>query len=189
MGKRGNRCSICKHREHAAIDLALARGVSVRAMAKRYRVGIYALYRHAKAHLPPHLRAQLIAGPDLAIDLDRLRETEGQSLLANLISLRQRLLASLDVAEEAGDGSMLARLAGQLHRNMEITGQLVGSLSTGDTTINNVLVMPAYVEMRVELVKALAPFPDARQAVARVLHTIESRAAEAVNANTRELAT
>ena len=29
------RCTICSHREHAAVDLALARGVAVSAIAKR----------------------------------------------------------------------------------------------------------------------------------------------------------
>ena len=59
----------------------------------------------------------------------------------------------------------------------------------GGTTINNVLILPAYVEMRVELVRALAPFPDARQAVAAVLHTLESKSAATVRADTKELAT
>jgi hypothetical protein len=65
---------------------------------------------------------------------------------------------------------------------------LVGSLTTGSTTINNILIMPAYVEMRVELVKALQPYPEARQAVAAVLHTIEHKAADAIQADSRELA-
>ena len=81
--------------------------------------------RHANKHLPPQLRAQLIAGPELSIDLDRLRETESQSLLANLVALRHRLFAGLDVAEEAGDGNMISRLAGQLHKNMELVGKLL----------------------------------------------------------------
>ncbi|MEI9992075.1 MAG: hypothetical protein WDM86_18815 [Rhizomicrobium sp.] len=177
-------CSICNHREHASIDLALARGVSVRALKRRYKLGIDSLYRHAKNHLPPQLRARLIAGPSIeGVDLDRLRETESQSLLMNLVALRNRLFSSLDVAEECGDSAMVARVAGQLHRNLEVTGELLGDLSTGSTTINNVLVLPAYVEMRVELVKALAPFPDARQAVAKVLHRIESKAAETIRTN------
>lgn len=162
--------------------------MSARAIAKRYRLGYRSLQRHASAHLPPQLRAQLIAGPDLPIDLDRLRETESQSLLANLVALRQRLFSSLDVAEEAGDGNMLSRLAGQLHSNLELTGKLLGDLGVGSTNVTNVLIMPAYVEMRVELVRALAPFPEARRAVAAVLHTIEHKAAEAVRADTRELA-
>ena len=188
MTKRGPQCTVCRHREHAAIDLGLARGVSVGALARRYRLGPDSVYRHSKAHLPPQLRAALLAGPDLDIDLDRLRETESQSLLANLIAIRRRLFASLDTAEEHGDGNMISRVAGQLHHNLEITGKLLGDLSVGSTTITNILSQPAYVEMRVELVRALAPFPEARQAVASVLHAIEHKAADAVRADTRGLA-
>jgi len=78
---------------------------------------------------------------------------------------------------------MVARVANQLHRNLEITGTLLGDLATGSTTINNVVVLPAYIEMRVALVKALAPYPDARRAVASVLHRIESKAADAIKVN------
>jgi hypothetical protein len=162
--------------------------VSVRALARRYQVHIDSLFRHRQNHLPPQLRAQLIAGPDLDIDLDKLRETESQSLLANLVALRGRLFSSLDVAEECGDGTMLARIAGQLHNNLEITGKLLGDLASGHTSVTNVLIQPQYVHMRVELVRALAPFPEARQAVAAVLHQIESKAAADIAADTRELA-
>lgn len=158
------------------------------ALSRRYRIGADSLYRHRKSHLPPQLRAALLAGPDLDIDLDKLRETESQSLLAHLIAIRRRLFASLDTAEEHGDASMISRVAGQLHRNLEITGKLVGDLAMGATNITNILIQPAYVEMRVELVRALGPFPEARQAVATVLHAIEHKAADAVRADTRELA-
>lgn len=181
-------CLTCKHRERAAIDLALARGVSVRALARRYGLSRDSLYRHVNSHLPPQLRASLIVGPDLDIDLDKLRETESQSLLANLVNLRGRLFSSLDVAEECRDGTMLARIAGQLHNNLEITGKLLGSLSSGHTSVTNVLIQPQYVSMRVELVNALRPFPEAARAVAAVLHQVESKAAADITANPRELA-
>lgn len=185
MRRKGvTQCTVCLHREKAAIDLALSRGVGVRALSRRYKVSIDSLYRHSARHLPPQLRAKLIAGPSVeGVDLDRLRDTESQSLLMNLIALRNRLLSQLDVAEEHGDSSMVTRVAGQLHHNLEITGELLGDLSTGSTTINNVLLMPEYIAMRVELVRALAPHPEARQAVARVLHRIESKAAEAIKAD------
>jgi hypothetical protein len=189
MPKIGRQCTVCAHRERAGVDLALARGVSVRALARRYKLGSDALYRHQKNHLPPQLRASLIAGPDLDIDLDKLRETESQSLLVNIVSVRGRLFSSLDVAEECGDVNMVARVSNALHSNFELTGKLLGDLSSGgSTTINNVLVMPAYVEMRIGLMNALGPFPEAARAVAGVLHTIEHKAAEAIKADTRELA-
>jgi hypothetical protein len=188
MSKRGKTCKTCAHRERPAIDLALSRGVSPNAVARRYKLGPDSVYRHARNHLPPQLRAKLIVGPDLDIDLDKLRSNESQSLLSHLVALRQRLFAALDLCEEHGDTFGLARISSQLHTNLETTGKLLGDLGVGSTTVNNVLVMPAYVELRVGLVNALAPFPEAKQAVAQVLHALEAKAADAIKADTRELA-
>lgn len=158
------------------------------ALAKRYQLGSDALYRHSKRHLPAQLRAKLIAGPDLDIDLDRLRETESQSLLVHLVSLRHRLFATLDTAEEMGDGGMLSTLSSQIHKNLEITGRLLGDLGVGHGSVTNIMLSPAYVELRHALVAALVAFPDARMAVARVLHELESKAADAVRLDARQLA-
>jgi transposase-like protein len=186
--RRVPQCTACRHRERAAIDLALARGVAVSALVRRYGISTDILYRHRKSHIPPQLKAKLLAGPDCDIDLSRLRESESQSLLANLVALRHRLFAALDVAEEAGDGFMFTRVSTQLHTNLELTGKLLGDLGLGSTTINNVLVMPAYIELRVSLTKALAPFPEARHAVAAVLHQLEGKAAADIAADKREFA-
>jgi hypothetical protein len=187
MSKTGQRCSVCSHRELAQIDTALARGVAAPAIARRFKLGTDSIYRHGRNHLPPQLRARLIAGPDLDIDLDRLKETESQSLLGNLVALRHRLFAALDAAEEFGDGMMLTRVSSQLHANLELTGKLLGDLGVGSTT-NNVLIQPQYVELRVALVQALASYPEARQAVAGVLHQLEHKAADAITADNRQLA-
>jgi len=53
----------------------------------------------------------------------------------------------------------------------------LGDLGVGSTTNVNVLGMPQYVELRVALVQALASHPETRQAVAAVLHQLESKAA------------
>ena len=98
-------------------------------------------------------------------------------------------MAALDTAEEYADNGMLTRVSSQLHQNLEITGKLLGDLNVGGgTTINNVLVMPAYVEMRIELVKALEAYPEARIAVAQVLHRIEFDSAKQIEGESRELA-
>lgn len=189
MGKRGQPCKCCVHRERAQLDLAIARRVSAYALAKRFGVSTHSIYRH-RQHMPPQLTAQLLAGPDLdGVDLDRLKETESQSLLGNLVALRQRLFASLDTAEEAGDANMVARVANQLHRNIELVAKLLGDLGVGSTTTTtNILLAPQYVTLRVELVRALAAYPDAREAVATVLHALEGDAAEMVTAKTRAVA-
>jgi hypothetical protein len=174
--RKGVKCSVCGHRELQAINLALARGVSVTALVRRYKLGPDSIYRHRANHLPATVRAKLLCGPDIDIDLDKLKETESQSLLANLVALRHRLFAALDCAEEYNDAGMLTRVSSQLHANLELTGKLLGDLGVGVTNVN-VLVMPQYVELRVALVQALASFPEARQAVASVLHQLESKAA------------
>jgi hypothetical protein len=180
---------VCGHREHAGIDLALARGVSVTAIARRYKLGTDSLYRHSKAHLPPQLRAQLVAGPSIeGLDLDRLKESESQSLLSNLIAIRRRLFAALDTAEEFMDGGMVTRTTSQLHANLELTAKLLGDLGIGTTNITNVLILPQYIEMRCALVNALQPYPEAKLAVAAALRTIESKAADDITADKRDLA-
>lgn len=186
--KLSTRCLCCSHRERPAIDLALSRGVSAHAVGRRYGVGKDSAHRHFANHVPPQLRAKLLAGPDLDIDLDRLRETESQSLLMNLASLRARLFASLDLAEENGDGHMLAQLSGQLHRNIELVGKLVGELNTGNTSTVNIMLAPMYLELRHALFAALAPFGDARLAVAAAIHKLEARAADSIAATDRTFA-
>src|SRR5262245_26862658 len=125
MAKPGPTCKICAHRERASIDLALARGVSPAALARRYGLpAVDSLFRHRRNHMPAQLKAKLIAGPDLAIDLDALRRTESQSLLANLVNIRHRLFAALDVAEENGNVQSLCGVTAQLHRNLEVVGKL-----------------------------------------------------------------
>lgn len=135
--KKGKICTVCAHRERAAIDLALARGVAVSALARRYDLGTDSIYRHRRGH----------------------------------------------VAEECGDSNMVCRVTGQLHQNLELTGKLLSDLGVGSTTVNNVLVM--HVEMRSALVNALADFPEARQAVAAVLHQLEARVAEDIKAEAK----
>jgi hypothetical protein len=83
---------------------------------------------------------------------------------------------------------MLSRIAGQLHRNLELVGKLLGDLAVGTHTVNNVLILPAYIELRVGLVEALAPYPEAKIAVAQVLHRLEDKSAQAVAVETRALA-
>jgi len=159
------------------------------ALGNRYGLSHDALYRHRKAHLPPQVRARLIAGPALdGVDLERLHEQESQSILANLVAIRQRLFAQLDACEEHGDGGGVVRVVGALHRNIELTGELVGRLNLGTVVNQNILIQPMYLELRVELVRALQPFAEARQAVAQVLRALEGRSAEQVAADTRELA-
>ena len=76
------------------------------------------------------------------------------------------------------------RVHGRLNENLKITGQLVGELnSRAPRVVNNVLILPQYLELRTSLVRALQPFPEAAQAVAQVLRTIETDGAKEIEQN------
>ena len=53
----GLRCTICNHPARPQIDLAIATGLSKRAVAERFGVSRDAVWRHAQAHLTAEMRA------------------------------------------------------------------------------------------------------------------------------------
>ena len=55
----GLRCTICNHPARPQIDLAIATGLSKRAIAQRFSVSHDAVWRHAQAHLTAEMRAAL----------------------------------------------------------------------------------------------------------------------------------
>jgi hypothetical protein len=169
--------------DRAQIEHALATRQSVRAIARKYDVDENCLYRHRKL-LPPQLKAAYIANfLKPGEDLEKLRVTESESLLQNLASQRARLLMMQDQELEAGDSKAVATLAARIHQNLELVGRYLGELHQHSTkTVVNILLTPEYLELRNALVRALAPYPEARRAVAEVLHAREGSAVPALPA-------
>jgi hypothetical protein len=101
--------------------------------------------------------------------------------LQSLASQRARLLMMQDQELEAGDSKAVATLAARIHQNLELVGRYLGELHQHSTkTVVNILLTPEYLELRNALVKALQPFPQARAAVAAVLHSREGSAAQSI---------
>src|SRR5262249_7892516 len=154
-------------------------GVPVRRVAQKYGVSKDSAYRYLRK-LPPQLRAAhlgtlLKAGADL----EKLRIDESEGLLQNLATQRARLLLVQDHAMNTENGGLATQISGAIHRNLELVGKYLGEFAQHQirTTVS-VLVQLEYWERRAALVRALQPYPDARAAVAAVLHRIESKAAE-----------
>src|SRR5262245_8375490 len=174
-----NRSVILDHPDRARIEYDLARGVPVRRVAQKYNVSKDSAYRYLRK-LPPQLRAAhlgklLKAG----VDLERLRVDESEGLLQNLSVQRARLLLIQDHAMDTENGQLATAISGAIHRNLELVGKYLGEFAQHQikTTVS-VLVQPEYLELRSALVRALAPYPDAKAAVAAVLHKIESKEAQ-----------
>src|SRR5262245_10351557 len=170
---------IAEHSDRARIEYDLTRGIPVRRVAKKYGINQHCAYRYLKK-MPPQLKAahlgkMLRAGADL----EKLRIDESEGLLQNLATQRARLLLVQDHAMETENGGLATQISGAIHRNLELVAKLLGELASHQVRTNiSVLVQPEYLDLRAALVRALQPYPDARAAVAAVLHRIESKAAE-----------
>lgn len=165
------------HPARASIERELAIGRSARVIAIKYGVKRTAVQRHKKK-LPPHLLASL-AGNILkpGVDLDELRDQEGEALLSHIVAQRSRLLMMQDQAIEAGEAAVVAMLSAQINKTFKLTGDLLGQFISHQHQTNiSILVSPQYLELRTALLRALMPFPDARRAVAAALHQIEGTA-------------
>jgi len=176
---RPNAGTIDRHPERAAIEREIAIGRPCTAIARKYGLHKDAVPRY-KAKLPAQLKAALAANAlKPGVDLEQLRISESDHLLQNLGAQRARLLMMQDCAIEVGQGTVVAMLSAQIHRNLELVGKYLGEFIKHEThTSISILITPEYLELRTALIQALAPFPEARRAVAAALHRLESKAAE-----------
>jgi hypothetical protein len=154
------RCTICIHPERAAIDRALVAEEPFRDIAERCAVSTGALVRHKQAHLPAHL-AQAKQEEEAGQALDIVRQ------------LRAINVACLEVLKKAranGQDGTLLRAVDRIHRQIELQARLLGDIQEGATV--NVLVAPEWHQVRQVILISLAPYPEARTAVAQALRSL-----------------
>ncbi len=145
-------CSICLHPEREEINAALLSETPLRDMARRYATSKDALARH-REHLPVHLvKAQ-----------DAAEVAQADNLLEQVKSLQARALTILDKAEASGDLRTALSAIREARGNLELLAKLLGELQQEGTV--NVLVAPEWLSLRAVVVEALAPYPQAREAV------------------------
>lgn len=154
-------CTVCGHPEVDEINTALVGGVAFRNIAERFGTSTTSLTRHKKEHLPASLsRAR-----------EAVQVAQADDLLGQLRELRAKAVSILNAAERAGDyrtalaGIREAR--GCIETLLEVEGEL------DRRGVTNVVISPQWVELRTVILTALAPYPDAAQAVAGRLQVIE----------------
>ena len=175
--KKGRECGACAHPDRASIELGLANRIPLRTLSKRYGLSIDAIHRHRHKHCSPELIASLVTrGRITEIDLEHVRTVEGEGLIHNLVAARARLYRAMDAAEDAGNHMETAKIAAILLKSIELGGKLLGQLSPGSTSVTqNILVTSnEFNGLRLALMRALKPFPEARAAVALALQSYES---------------
>ncbi len=179
--KTGPGCKVCLHPERARLETLRAAGASYESLAKKFEgVSKDQIFRHWKKCVPAERKASLVAGPGVKIEeLAEKAAESGLGLLDSFAHMRARLFASFDAACDAGDRSGQSMIAGRLMEVLREVGKLTGEirqLAPGGVTINNNLAImnsPAIAEMQAAIIRALAPYPEARAAVVAALRRHE----------------
>ncbi len=157
-------CSICKHPQRADIDQAIAkRQTSNTEIASLFGVTEAAIRRHASNHIPPAL-AKASQAAEVA---------QADTLLREVKALRSKAYSLLLQAEQAGDLRTALQGVREARGCLELLAKLEGKVS--DAPVVNVLVNPEWQNVRAVIVQTLAPYPDARLAVAAALSRLDAR--------------
>ena len=137
-----------------------------------------ALRRHWTNHVSAEARASYVAGAGASKDqLEEFVADESLGLIDHYRIVRGALYKGFSAAAEVGDGNALSLLAGRLHENFRDCGRLTGELQRGPllNIQNNVLVNPDYTRAIARLVSAVAPYPEAREAVIAALRDLDAQ--------------
>ena len=162
------------------IERFLTAGASIKGAARKFDMDYHALRRHWRNHVSAEARASYIAGSGATKDqLEEFVADESLALLDHYRIGRAALYKGFSAAGELGDGNSLALLAGRLHENFRDCGRLTGELQRGPllNIQNNVLVNLDYTRAIARIVSAVAPYPEARDAVIAALRDLDSASA------------
>jgi len=150
-------CTICAHDDRKAIEREIVAGTSAQKISALFRVSEDAVQRHKAEHLPPKL-------------VEARKATDDAQALDVITQLRTINGASLQIlynARQAQDPQTALKAIDRIQRQVELQAKLLGQLDERPQV--NVLVSPEWTQVRTTLLVALAPYPDARMAVADAL--------------------
>jgi hypothetical protein len=175
-----NRCQVCRHSERWRLELLRAGGATLDSLAVKFGLHRDAIHRHWRDHVSPEMKASYLCGPAQLAELAEKAAAEGDSVLDHLRMIRTVLTGQLAAMTEAGDGRGAAYVAGRLTATLEtmarITGE-IGELARNTININgNVAIVnsPEFAKVQAIMLRALAPFPDARGAVVSALRSMDA---------------
>ena len=155
----GRTCAVCGHKDLDEINRLLLSGTSFRDIAGQFDLSKTALARHKASHI----HELLSKSSDLKAEVE---STQGNQTLAEVRELKVRALEILEEAQGAGDLKTALLGIREARSCLELCMKAEGQIK--DTQIN-ILVNPQWIELRTLIVRALAPYPEAKQAVVDAL--------------------
>ena len=153
-------CTVCQSPDRAEIDAALAKGEAARSISSQFGVGARAIGRHRLTHLSPALTA-------IAVQREEKRVGSLVDRLEAVTAAAERMLFAAETNGQAGQMQGWVR---EFRACVELMAKLTGQLAPDrPQTVVNILNSPEIQRVTVVLLKALAPFPEARIAAADAL--------------------
>lgn len=178
-GHLSGKCVLCRHTERVRVELQLAAGASMNAIARKYGVSRHAVARHWANHVTEARRAVLVLGPVGQISLAAQVSEEAESVIDHFRAVRAGLYKLYDAALEAGDRNGGALVAGRLLTCLDAMARLTGQLATSPLIQNNTVnfyLLPEFASFQADLIRALSRFPEARAAVLQEFERLEAAA-------------
>ena len=154
------RCTVCRHPDRPEIDRQLAGGMSNLGVAEKWALSKDSVRRHRATHLSAALKA-----------VHTKRETAGATKAVDRAeSLYAKASKILEAAEEGGQGQLALAAIKELRATVELLAKLSGELDERpQINVLNVAASPEWLATQSAMLAALAPFPEARLAVAGAL--------------------
>ncbi len=177
-GRPTGRCTVCGHPERTRIELLLAGGAGQKSVGDKFGLSKDSIHRHWHSHCSDERKAALLLGPVQVQALAAKVAEESESVIDHHKATRAGLYQFYATALEAGDKTSGAMLAGRLtevnNAIARITGELSRSPLIQQNTINLVMNSPEFVRFQADLIRVLARFPEAREAVIAEFDRLEA---------------
>ncbi len=149
-------CAICVHASRPAIERDIRATASPTEVARRWE---HVTREAVRMHRDRDMPAQDSIGVEADVStLDRVEDLAGR--------LEEKLL-------HAGAPTAYAQLAGQLRQSLELVARLRRELDERPQVA--ILIAPEWLQVRSVILHALAPFPEARGAVAEALSALQTQ--------------
>jgi hypothetical protein len=163
-------CIVCNRPDREAIEHAIAQGKSLREVGRAYNIHHTAVFRHKRDH---------VAHEIAALNGARQVHDKGTALarLEALYSTAEKLLKKALNNDTSVNGQV--QVVKEVRSCLELIAKLTGELNERPQTVN-LMMAPAWLQVRAALFEALIPYPEALEAVAGRLGALET--------NSRELA-
>ena len=156
MGRRGPKCSICDNPMVEGINTQILDNQKLAEISRKFAVSEDALQRHSDKCIV----RSLAASPSTEEVIN------GDKLLDQLKEARQKAVDLLDKAIDAADTKVYgapSQYLREIREQIKLWAELEGRLNSPPTV--NITLNAEWIEIRTRIIKALDPFPEAKEAV------------------------